>query len=612
MNNLTRKQKKQLKKIIAAAILFIAGIVVSILEIPYIELLFFGAAYIIVGSNVLIKAVKGFFAAHLLDENFLMAIATVGAFVLGEFSEGTAVMLFYQIGDLFESVAVARSRHSISELMNLRADYADVERDGEVMRVDPTLVSVGETIIVKPGEKIPLDGIITEGVTDVNTSALTGESLPHSVGVGDEVLSGSVNGGGLIRVRTIKLFSESTASRILELVENSAAKKSRREAFITRFARVYTPVVVIAAVLLAVIPSIFTGEWSKWVYQGLNFLVISCPCALVISIPLAFFSGIGAASRCGILIKGGNYLEALAEIDTVIFDKTGTLTEGRFSVTEVCPVGIDECELLRIAAKAEASSSHPIARAIVELYGLEVDTSDVTEVIEHAGKGVTCMVNGVETAVGGTRLIDSLGGNVFLAEGADTTVFVLYDGKLIGCIEVSDSIKPGAKEAIEGLYGVGIKRCVMLTGDNEATAAKAAAALNLNEYRAGLLPQDKVAEVERLLKDGKCAFVGDGINDAPVLSRADVGIAMGGIGSDAAIEAADVVLMDDELSKLSTAIAVSRRTLRISRQNMVFALGVKGAIMLLGILGIANMWLAVFADVGVSVLAILNSMRIQK
>lgn len=612
MKKLTKKQQKALKKIIAAAVLFAAGIITDVLGVPWVPLALFTAAYIIVGLEVLIHALKGILSAQLLDENFLMAIATVGAFILGEYSEGVAVMLFYQIGELFQSIAVSRSRKSITSLMDLRADYADVERDDTVTRVDPNEVAVGETIVIKPGEKLPLDGTVIEGATTLNTAALTGESLPRSVTAGDEVLSGSVNGEGLIRVRTTKPFGESTVAKILDLVENSATKKSRREAFITRFARWYTPAVVITALLLALIPSLVTGDVQKWVYQGLNLLVISCPCALVISIPLSFFGGIGAASRAGILVKGSNYLEALAELDTIIFDKTGTLTEGRFSVAEICPIGVSEHELLRIAAKAEAASSHPIARSIIEAYGEVPDTSDVTEVRELAGKGVMCKIGGVNTAVGGEQLIRSLGGHVGYGEGGGTEMFVLQGGKLIGCIAVSDKIKPTAKAAIASLRDAGVARCVMLTGDNKAVASNVAKELSLDEYRAELLPQDKVAEVERLLNTGKCAFVGDGINDAPVLSRADIGIAMGGIGSDAAIEAADVVLMDDDPAKIAAAIKISRRTIRISRQNTVFALVVKGAIMLLGIFGAANMWLAVFADVGVSVLAILNAMRVQK
>ncbi len=611
MNKLTSKQKRQLKKIIAAVLLFAAGIVTSLFEIAYIPLLLFALSYIAVGLEILIKAVKGIFSAQILDENFLMAIATIGAFVLGEFSEGVAVMLFYQIGELFSSIAVSRSRRSITELMDLCPDSADVDRDGNIITVDPAEVEIGEVIVLKPGEKIPLDGVIIEGASSLNTAALTGESMPSAVSVGDEVLSGSVNGEGLIRIRTTKMFGESTVSKILDLVSNAAAKKSRREAFITRFARWYTPIVVAAALFISLIPPLFDGAWSKWVYGGLNFLVISCPCALVISVPLSFFGGIGAASRRGILIKGGNYLEALAELDTVIFDKTGTLTEGCFSVSEVCPIDVDRDELLKIAAKVEASSTHPIARSIVKAYGT-VDTSDVTEVTELAGKGIMCKINGVTAAVGGVKLIESLGGNVSFNMDGDTAVFVIFDGKLIGSISVCDRIKVNARKAVTLLTEAGIKRCVMLTGDNKATAERVASELGICEYRAELLPQDKVREVERLLKEGSCAFVGDGINDAPVLSRADVGIAMGGIGSDAAIEAADVVLMDDDPSKIADGIKIARRTVRISRQNTVFALGVKVAIMLLGVFGIANMWLAVFADVGVSVLAILNAMRLQR
>lgn len=610
MKDLTKKQKRTLRRIIAATVLFAFGLVLEICGVPYLPLVPFAAAYILVGLEVLINAVKGVISAQLLDENFLMAIATIGAFALGEFSEGVAVMLFYQVGELFQNIAVSRSRKSITALMDLRADHAEVIRGGSVISVDPDTVEVGEIIVVKPGEKLPLDGIVTEGTTTVNTAALTGESLPRNVSVGDEVMSGCVNGEGMIHVRVTKPFGESTVAKILDLVENSASKKSKREAFITRFARWYTPFVVAAAILLALIPSLITGDWQKWVYQGLNFLVISCPCALVISIPLSFFGGIGAASKRGILVKGGNYLEALAELDCVIFDKTGTLTEGRFGVTAIAPIDMSETELLRIAAKVEAASSHPIARSIVEAWG-EVDTSDVTEVKELAGKGVTCKIGGVSAAVGSERLAEALGEHVQLGEAdGTTTLFVLYDGKLVGCITVSDCIKPTAKAAVSALKDIGVSRCVMLTGDSEAVATKVAGDLALTEYRAELLPQDKVTETERLLKTGKCAFVGDGINDAPVLSRADVGIAMGGIGSDAAIEAADIVLMDDDPAKIAVAVKLARRTVSIATQNTVFALAVKGAIMLLGFIGSANMWLAVFADVGVAVLAILNAMRV--
>lgn len=617
MKGLTKKQRSELCKIIVAAALFAFGIIATalgerIIGNEWIGLPLFAAAYIIVGLPVLTSAVRKIFSGQLLDESFLMAIASVGAFVLGEFSEGVAVMLFYRVGELFESVAVSRSRNSITSLMELRADSANVLRDGEVHTIDPTEVEVGEIIVIKPGEKIPLDGVITEGATSLNTAALTGESLPREVSCGDEVCSGTVNCEGLIHVRVTKPFGESTAAKILDLVENSAAKKSKREAFITRFARVYTPAVVVAALLLAVVPSLITGEWGKWVYQGLNFLVISCPCALVISVPLSFFGGIGAAARSGILVKGGSSLEALAEIDTVVFDKTGTLTEGKFSVVEVHAYDIDKDELLELAAKAEAASSHPIARSIVAAYGVP-DTSDVTDVREISGGGVVCKIGGVEVAVGGERLISSLGGHVQLGDSdGEKAVFVLCGGKLVGIITVADRVKQTSKEAISSLRTLGVKRTVMLTGDNEAVAAHVARELNIDECRAGLLPQDKVAEVERLLDGGKCAFVGDGINDAPVLMRSDVGIAMGGIGSDAAIEAADVVLMQDEPVRIAEAIRLSRRTVRIAKQNTIFALAVKGAIMLLGFLGEANMWLAVFADVGVSVLAILNALRVGK
>ena len=615
MKSLTKKQRRALDKIILAAAFFALAVTLDAFSLAWISLVFYAAAYLLVGISVLADALRKIFSGRLLDESFLMAIATIGAFVLGEFSEGVAVMLFYQVGELFQSIAVSRSRKSITSLMELRADFASVLRGGEVYTVDPAEVEVGETIVIKPGEKLPLDGTVTDGATTLNTAALTGESLPRAVNVGDEVYSGSVNGEGLIQVRVTKPFGESTVMKILDLVENSAAKKSKREAFITRFARVYTPCVVIAAILLAVVPSLITGQWQRWVYQGLNFLVISCPCALVISVPLSFFGGIGAAARSGILVKGGNYLEVLAKLDTVIFDKTGTLTEGSFSVGEIYPIGVSERELLCIAAKAEAASSHPIARSIIKAYGEAPDTSDVSELRELAGKGVICKIGGVSTAVGTGALVESLGGHVAYSDGNDgdgTEIFVMQRGKLIGCIVVSDRIKPTSRDAVSALRALGVKRTVMLTGDNDRVASRVAHELSIDEYHAGLLPEDKVAEVERLLSGGRCAFVGDGINDAPVLTRADVGIAMGGIGSDAAIEASDVVLMEDDPAKIAEAVRISRRTVKIARQNTVFALAVKGAIMLLGFVGAANMWLAVFADVGVSVLAIFNAMRVGK
>ncbi|MBE6612036.1 MAG: heavy metal translocating P-type ATPase [Ruminococcaceae bacterium] len=625
---MNKKQKRALRKILLAGILLLAGALIGFLgdslPITIIRYILIGLAYVLVGLEVLIRAVRGILHGELLDENFLMAIATVGAMILGEYVEGVAVMLFYQVGELFQSLAVASSRKSITALMDLRADYADVIRGGAELRVDPEEVAVGEIIIVKPGEKIPLDGEIVEGETSLNTAALTGESLPRHAVVGDAVMSGCINGEGLVKIRTTKPFGESTVAKILDLVENSAAKKSKSENFITKFARVYTPSVVIGAALLAVLPSIVTGDWGKWVYQGLNFLVISCPCALVISVPLSFFGGIGAASRRGILVKGGNYLEALAELDTVVFDKTGTLTEGVFTVTEVRPAeGIGGEELLTLAAKAEAASSHPIARSILEAYGKTPDTSDVSHVTELPANGVTCMIRGETVAAGGRRLMKNLGIDCKTPSGGGTVVHLAAtrgqsgggttEKRWLGCILIADRVKKTSGAAIEALRALGVKRCVMLTGDNKAAAEAASSKMGGIEYRAELLPADKVAEVEKMLTDGgKLAFVGDGINDAPVLSRADVGIAMGGIGSDAAIEAADVVLMDDDPAKIADAVKIARRTLTISRQNIVFALAVKAGILVLGALGYANMWLAVFADVGVSVIAILNAMRTLK
>lgn len=609
MMKFTRKQRRALFRIAAGGVLFLSGIIFSLSGVPYAPEALYIAAYLCVGADVLIRAVKGAFSARLLDENFLMAIATIGAFILGEFSEGVAVMLFYQVGELFQSVAVSRSRNSIKSLLELRADHAEVEREGEVLCVDPGEVSVGEIIKVKPGDRLPLDGVVVCGESELDTSALTGESLPRPVSVGDEVYSGTVNGGGVLRVRVTRPLGESTVSKILDLVENAASKKSKREAFITRFARWYTPAVVAAAVLIAIIPSVITGNFRDWIYRGLNFLVISCPCALVISVPLAFFGGIGAASKRGVLVKGGITLETLAKTDTVIFDKTGTLTEGTFRVERVTAYGMTREEVLRIAAKAEAASTHPIARSVVEAYGDEPDVSDVKDVHEVPGHGVKCRIGDVLCAVGGRRLLDDMG---ITAEDDGVSVYVVYGGKLAGRLTLAHRIKADAKDAVAGLRAAGVKRCVMLTGDSLAAAEHVASELSLDAYRAGLMPGEKVTEMERLLAEGTCAFVGDGINDAPVLSRADIGIAMGGVGSDAAIEAADAVIMDDRLSKIADAMNIARRTVGIATANTVFALGVKAAVMVLGIFGIANMWLAVFADVGVAVLAILNSVRIQK
>ncbi len=623
---MTRKQKRSLIKILAAAVLFAAGILCR--PWPVVSAALFLGAWLLSGLDILVRALKGIVHGELLDENFLMSAASMGALILGDFSEGVAVMLFYRVGELFESVAVDRSRRSITSMMELKADEAHVLRDGEILTVDPEEAAVGEILVIRPGEKIPLDGVVIEGVSEINTAALTGESLPRRISPGDELLSGCVNGEGLLKMRVTKAAHESTVARILELVENSAARKSKSEAFITKFARVYTPTVVGLALAIAVIPPILSGftGWGGWIHRGLTFLVISCPCALVISVPLSFFGGIGAASRLGILVKGGSYLEALAAADCVVLDKTGTLTRGSFSVRELRPNMIGEDELLVLAAKCEAASTHPIARSILDAYrerfGGEPDLSDVRSVTEVAGNGVSCMLAKETVAAGNRRLMKTLGVPCDTPDCPGTVVHVAATfgqseegrptGKrYLGCILIADEIKPTAPSAIARLKAAGIRKTVMLTGDTERTAAAVAAEVGVDEYRAELLPDGKVAAVEALIAEGKgkVAFVGDGINDAPVLSLADIGIAMGGIGSDAAIEAADAVLMDDDPAKIADAIAIARRSVRISRQNIVFALSVKALILLLGAFGYAGMWLAVFADVGVSVIAILNAMR---
>ena len=628
---MTKKQKRSLYKIIAAAVLFVAGMLLEHkFGLRIASMIVFLAAYVLVGLEILVKAVRGIAGGELLDENFLMSIATLGAFALGDFSEGVAVMLFYQVGELFQSCAVASSRKSITGLMELRADYADVERGGEVLRVDPDEVEIGEVIVIKPGERIPLDCRIIEGSTSVDTSALTGESLPRTAGTGDELLSGCVNREGLIRAEVTKPFGESTVAKILDMVENSSAKKSKSENFITRFARVYTPAVVAAALVIAIVPPIIFGfdSFPKWIFQGLSFLVISCPCALVISVPLAFFGGIGGASKRGILVKGGNYLETLAELETVVFDKTGTLTKGNFKVTELRPEGIGEDELLALAASAESASSHPIARSIVEAYTARTGCrpAEAKNIVEVAGNGITCLLNGETVAVGNRRLMKTLGLEIEAPQTVGTVVYVastsgqtaegVTKSRYLGCIVIADEIKPTSAEAIGALRECGVKRLIMLTGDSKSIADAVSKRLGLDGYYAELLPDGKVEKLEELLGEKSertsLAFVGDGLNDAPVLSRADVGIAMGGIGSDAAIEAADVVLMDDDPAKLAEAVRLARKTVRISRQNVVFALGIKSAILLLGLFGRMNMWLAVFADVGVAILAILNSMRTLK
>ena len=572
--------------------------------------------YLLVGYDVLWEAVEGVFHGEVFDENFLMAVATVGAIALGDWREGCAVMVFYQVGELFQSCAVDKSRRSISDLMDIRPDHANIEKDGALAQVDPGDVEIGTIIVVQPGERIPIDGVVTEGESAVNTGALTGESLPRQVRSGDEVLSGCVNESGLLHIRTTKKFGDSTVARILDLVENSGKKKSGAENFITRFARVYTPAVCCCALALALLPPLFMRDASvigEWITRALTFLVISCPCALVISIPLSFFGGIGGASARGILVKGGNYLEALARMDCVVFDKTGTLTKGVFQVIRTQPEGMDEQTLLSWAARAECYSGHPISQSLKAAWGGEVQNGQVTDVEELGGYGLTARVDGHAVAVGNKRLMEKLGLNPAEPQQAGTVVFVAVDGVYAGWILLGDVVKDRAREAIRGLKAEGISKTVMLTGDTDAAARHVARELGVDEVHSQLLPADKVQQVERLLserKDGKLlAFVGDGINDAPVLARADIGIAMGALGSDAAIEAADVVLMDDDPAKIALAMRISRRTLRIVRENIVFALAVKAACLVLGAVGVANMWLAISADVGVMVLAVLNAAR---
>lgn len=609
---MSKKQKKTLVRIILSAVLLVAAALIPVDGI--VKLVLFLIPYAVIGWDVLWKAIRNIAHGQVFDENFLMAIATVGAFALGEYPEGVAVMLFYQVGELFQSYAVGRSRQSIAALMDIRPDYANIEQDGKLVQVDPEDVAVGDTIVIKAGEKIPLDGVVLEGSSAVDTAALTGESLPRDVDPGDDVVSGCINQSGLLKVRVTKVFGESTVAKILDLVENSSSKKARAENFITRFARYYTPVVVIGAVLLAVLPPLlFGGDWSDWLQRALIFLVISCPCALVISVPLSFFGGIGGASKQGILVKGSNYLEALAKTETVVFDKTGTLTKGTFQVTAVHPDRISKGELLELAAMAESYSEHPISRSLREAYQKPVDASRVTDVEEISGHGVRAKVDGHDVYAGNGKWMDRIGASWRNCHRTGTVVHVAVDGEYAGHIVISDAVKPDAAAAIEALKREGVKKTVMLTGDVKAAGEAVAREIGIDEVHAELLPGDKVDQVERLLKNtsgkGKLAFVGDGINDAPVLSRADIGIAMGGLGSDAAIEAADIVLMDDKPSKLAVAVRISRKTLRIVRQNIVFALGIKLLFLALGAFGMANMWEAVFADVGVSVLAILNASR---
>lgn len=605
---MSRRQKRDLIRIVTAFALFI---IVQFLPLEgWWKVAAILVPYAICGWDVVWGALRGIAHGQMFDETFLMTIATVGALAVGEYSEAVAVMLFYQVGELFQSIAVGRSRRDIAALMDIRPDTATVLREGGEEVVSPEEVSLGELIVVKPGEKIPLDGVITEGATTVNAAALTGESLPQDKQQGDRVVSGSINLTGVIQVRTESEFGDSTVSKILELVENSASKKARVENFITRFARYYTPCVVIAALLLAVVPPLFDGAWSQWIQRALTFLVVSCPCALVVSVPLSFFGGIGGASRKGILIKGANYLETLSKVKTAVFDKTGTLTRGSFEVTAIHPARDSESELLDIAAAAESNSSHPIAQSIVAAHGGHIDKSRISEVSERAGLGIEAVIDGRRIYVGNGKLMDSVGADWHECHKPGTVIHIAEGNDYLGHIVISDQPKPDARDAISGIKALGVERVVMLTGDAPRVAQSVGAELGVDDVRAGLMPADKVTEVEKLLTPDKpLAFVGDGINDAPVLSRADVGIAMGALGSDAAIEAADVVLMDDKPSKITQAIGIARKTMGIVRQNIVFALGVKGIVLLLGALGVANMWWAVFADVGVMVLAILNAMR---
>ena len=617
---MNKKQKKNLQRIIIALILVLILKLLPQFPTP-VELVLYCIPYLVVGWDVLRKALLGIKNRQPFDECFLMAVATVGAFALGDYVEGCAVIIFYQIGELFQSVAVGKSRQSISSLMDIRPDYANVEdEDGKLEQVDPDDVEVGTVIVVQPGERVPIDGVIVEGTSALNTAALTGESLPRDVQTGDEVISGCVNMTGLLKVRTTKEFGESTVSKILDLVENSSMKKARAENFITRFARVYTPAVCYGALALAFLPPIVLllmgqpARFGDWIYRALTFLVISCPCALVISIPLSFFGGIGGASACGILVKGSTYLEELARTGIVVFDKTGTLTQGTFKVTGIHPAdGITDEQLVEAAALAESWSKHPISLSIKAAYGKEIDSARVTDVEELGGHGVTAKVDGKPVAAGNARLMERLGLSAPAVSETGTVVHVAIDGQYAGCLLIADVVKPHSAEAIRALKAAGVRKTVMLTGDAEPVAKAVSAQLGLDEYHAGLLPGDKVDQIETLIAAKKSkenlAFVGDGINDAPVLSRADVGIAMGALGSDAAIEAADVVLMDDDPAKIALAMRIARRTLRIVYENIVFALAVKFACLLLGAIGMASMWTAIFADVGVMVIAVLNATR---
>ena len=620
---MTKKQKIMLTRIIITAAVIL---IVKLLPLPRLaSTILYLAAYLLIGYDILRKAGKGILNGRVFDENFLMAVATIGAIALavyeksGDYLEAIAVMLFYQVGELFQSYAVGKSRRNISALMDIRPDYANIERDGALERVDPEEVAVGSTIVVQPGEKVPIDGVILEGTSDLNTSALTGESLPREAKAGDEVISGCINMTGVLKIRTTKQFGESTVSKILELVEESSSRKSKSENFISKFAKIYTPAVCIGALLLAVLPPLVNlvagnaASWENWIYNALTFLVISCPCALVVSVPLSFFAGIGGASKEGVLIKGSNFMETLSQTKIVVFDKTGTLTQGVFEVNGVHHSTMDEAKLLEYAALAECSSSHPISKSLQRAYGKEIDRERVTDIEEISGEGLTARVDGTAVAVGNRKLMKRLGVDYADCHSVGTIIHVAVDGSYAGHIVISDREKPDAKEAIAALKKAGVEKTVMLTGDAKSVAEKVAADLGIDEVRSELLPGDKVARVEELLKakssKAKLAFAGDGINDAPVLSRADIGIAMGAMGSDAAIEAADVVLMDDDLMKIAKGIKISRKCLAIVYENITFALVVKAVCLALGVLGKANMWLAIFADVGVTVIAVLNAIR---
>ena len=609
---MTKKQKKTLIRIIIAVALFAAGFF-----LPFEEtflLIYYGAVYLFIGWDILYKAIRGIFSGQFLDENFLMAIASVGAFFVSDYDEAVAVILFYQVGELFQSCAVSKSRKNIAALMDIRPDYANLEKDGEVTEVDPNDVHIDDVILIKPGEKIPLDCIVIEGNSTVDTSSVTGESIPVDVCEGSALISGCVNINGVMRCRVTAEFGESTVSKILELVENASENKAKAENFITKFARYYTPCVVGAALVIGIIPPIFDGMWSEWIKRAFTFLVISCPCALVISVPMTFFGGIGGASRSGILVKGANYLEALAEVKTVVFDKTGTLTEGSFKVSEITPYGTDKETLLKMASYAEFYSAHPIAVSLKSAYGKEIDSSLIGDVSEVAGRGIVAEINGQRILAGGEKMMLENKIEFSRCEKTGTAVYVACDGQFMGYIVISDVIKPESAAAISALKNCGVEKTVMLTGDNELTGKAVAKEIGIDEAYCGLLPADKVGRIKDLLEErrGKLVFVGDGINDAPALTCADIGIAMGGIGSDAAIEAADAVIMDDNPLKIAAAVKIARKTLAIVKQNIVFALGVKGVVLIMGALGFAGMWAAVFADVGVCVIAVMNAMRALK